>query len=280
MKIVKMLNVNVKVCLLGLFIVGLSSCNSYKKIPYLGNGLSNNSSTVTIPSPFRENEVRFKIGDVLGITVNALGSESSLVADFNLPFQPTASADNTGENDVPQGIGRQTYLIDHEGFIDFPVIGKISVEGFTHDELEVELKSQLKKYLKVDPIITIRLLNYRVTILGEVGSPGIYPVSRDHINILEALAMAGDMTIYGQRENVKLIRELPDEKLEVVHLNLNDAWVASSPYFYLRQNDILYVEPNKTKSKSADIGAQTNLWLSLTSIGLSVVSIAVFLFNN
>ena len=271
--LLKMKKMNVRLFLFTLLIVGLSSCTSYKKVPYLKNNLDKNTMVLTLPSLIRDSEVRYMVGDALGITVNS-NIESSLVADFNLPFQPLAATENVSDLDVPQGQGRQTYLVNKEGFIDFPILGQIHVEGLTRDELEQELKTMLKKYLKMDPVVTIRLLNYRITVIGEVNSPGIYPITRDHINVLEALALAGDMTIYGRRDNVLICREMPgQEEMKIIRLNLNDSWIISSPDFYLQQNDMIYVEPNKTRAQNADVGAQANLWFSFTSVVLSAATL-------
>ena len=120
-----------------------------------------------------------------------------------------------------------------------------------------------------------RIANYKISVLGEVARPGTFTVGNEKVNILEALAMAGDMTVYGIRDNVKLIREDATGKREIITLNLNNADLVLSPYYYLRQNDILYVTPNKTKAKNSDIGSSTTLWFSATSILVSIASLIV-----
>jgi len=119
------------------------------------------------------------------------------------------------------------------------------------------------------------MANYKISVLGEVARPGTFTVGNEKVNILEALAMAGDMTVYGIRDNVKLIREDATGKREIITLNLNNADLVLSPYYYLRQNDILYVTPNKTKAKNSDIGSSTTLWFSATSILVSIASLIV-----
>lgn len=147
----------------------------------------------------------------------------------------------------------------------------------TKTELEEFIANKLHgQYLKEKPIVTVTMSNYKVAVMGEVTQPGIYTVSNGKVNIFEALAMARDLTIHGQRENVKLIREDATGRKEVVELNLNDANVINSPYYQLQQNDIIYVTPNKTKAKNSGIGSETSLWFSATSI---LVSLASLLYN-
>lgn len=220
--------------------------------------------------------VRFEKDDVLGITVNVIG-EPSVAGDFNLPFQPSATNENSNESSVVQGYGRQTYQVNSLGEIDFPVLGSLRVQGLSIDELEAYLKDKLKSYLKHDPIITIRLMNYRISVLGEVSRPGSYSISKSQVNVLEALALAGDMSIYGRRDNIRLMRQLPLGELQIVYLDITDPAIAESPYFYLKQNDILYVEPNKARAKSSDIGSQTSILISVGSMLLTLVNLIVLI---
>ena len=124
-----------------------------------------------------------------------------------------------------------------------------------------------------NPVVTVRMSNYKISVLGEVARPGMFTVSNEKINILEALAQAGDLTIYGVRDRVKLIREDRTGQKEIHVVNLNDAELINSPYYYLQQNDIVYVEPNKVKSRNSSIGTSTTLWLSATSILVSLTSL-------
>ena len=126
----------------------------------------------------------------------------------------------------------------------------------------------------------MRIVNYRISVLGEVAKPGSFVISNEKINLLEALAMAGDLTIYGMRDNVKLIRTGQDNKQEIITMDLNKAEMVLSPYYQLQQNDIIYVTPNKTKAKNSDIGTNTGLWFSATSILVSLANILVILLNK
>ncbi len=139
------------------------------------------------------------------------------------------------------------------------------------------IHDKLLPYLNAteNPVVTVRMSNYKISVLGEVNNPGMFTVSNEKINILEALAQAGDLTIYGVRDKVKLIRENASGKKEIIRINLNDAEIINSPYYYLQQNDIVYVEPNKVKARNSTIGQSTTLWLSGTSILVSLASLIV-----
>lgn len=134
---------------------------------------------------------------------------------------------------------------------------------------------KLKPYIKENPIVTVRMVNYKISVLGEVASPGTFTISNEKVNLLEALAMAGDMTIYGIRDNVKLIRESADGKQQIITLDLNKTETLLSPYYWLQQNDIVYVTPNKAKARNSDISNSTSLWFSATSILVSLASLLV-----
>ena len=165
--------------------------------------------------------------------------------------------------------------MDNDGQIDFPVLGRLKVGGLTKREAEGMIREKLLPYLKETPIVTVRMTNYKISVIGEVNRPGTFTVSNEKINVLEALAMAGDMTVYGLRDNVKLIREDATGKRQIVELDLNDADLVMSPYYYMQQNDILYVTPNKAKAKNSDIGNSTTIWVSVTSILVSIASLVV-----
>ena len=131
-----------------------------------------------------------------------------------------------------------------------------------------------------NPIVTVRMSSYRITVTGEVGHPGVIPVATEKMSVIEALAQAGDLTIYGKRDNVMLIREDASGQKHEVRLNLNDANLINSPYYYLQQNDILYVEPNSVKAKNSAIGSSTTIWFSFIGIVTSVASLLVNILRN
>ena len=247
----------------GIFLAG---CSSYKKVPYMQDPETVNSYGKEIPLY----DAKIMPKDLLSITVNT--SDPRAAAPFNLTVQ---SPLNTNIKDMytTSQPALQQYLVNNEGEIDFPVLGKIKVGGLTKNEAENMIREKLQPYLKETPIVTVRMANYKISVLGEVTQPGTFTVSNEKVNVLEALAMAGDMTIYGVRDNVKLIREDAQGKREIVMLDLTKSDLVLSPYFYLQQNDILYVTPNKTKAKNSDIGNTTSVVISATSILVSIASL-------
>ena len=208
---------------------------------------------------------KFKVDDVLSIYVSTLDNEAS--APFNL-FRGGSEGGLRPE--------QVDYLIDKDGEIDFPVIGKIKVSGLSSEELRVMLREQLSEYLK-DPIINIRLRNFTVTVLGEVNRPGTYPVEGERISILEALGLANDLTIKGKRENVMVIRDFDGTK--VYHrINLKRKEAMSSPVYYLTQNDVVYVEPNKSAITASSLDNRATIALSIASI--LITSTVILLTRN
>ena len=169
----------------------------------------------------------------------------------------------------------QSYLVDNNGNIEFPILGTLSVGGLTKSACEKMIHDKIQPYLNANenPVVTVRMSSYSISVIGEVNRPGSYQVSREKINVLEALAQAGDLTIYGVRDRVKLIREDASGRKEIHTLNLNDANLISSPYYYLQQNDIVMVEPNKVKARNSNVGTTTTLWFTGTSILISLTSL-------
>ncbi len=257
----------IKRLLLGLVLPFMvASCTSYKNVPYLQNPEALDSLNVEIPLY----DAQIMPKDLLSITVNTTDPQAA--APFNLTVQTPMNAAVANISTTTQP-SLQQYLVNNEGEINFPVIGKLKVGGLTKNEAEAMIREKLQPYLKEQPIVTVRMANYKISVLGEVAKPGTFTISNEKVNVLEALAMAGDMTVYGLRDNVKLIREDANGKREIHLLNMNQSDLITSPYFYLKQNDILYVTPNKTKAKNSDIGNSTTLWFSATSILVSIASL-------
>lgn len=253
-----------------LLVALLTSCTAPKNVAYIQN-----SDYVDLSQSAFLYDARIMPKDILTITVNTVNPEAA--APFNLLVRPTLNS--TSSNISTTGGGSlQTYLVDNEGGIEYPVLGRIKVGGLTKAECEKLIHDKIMPYLNAaeNPVVTVRMSSYSISVLGEVSRPGSYQVSREKINILEALAQAGDLTIYGVRENVKLIREDAKGHKEIHTINLNDANLLMSPYYYLQQNDIVYVEPNKVKSQNSAIGQSTTLWISATSI---LISMASLLYN-
>lgn len=233
-----------------LFSFLFSACQSYKKVSYLQETEMLKQTNMQI-SPIKDS--RLMPGDEISIIVS---TSDPVVSQ---PFNAQGSA----------------FLLDNQGNINYPVLGKLELGGLTSREAEKLVTEKLISYIKERPLVIVRMSDFKVSVLGEVASPGVYPVVNEQINVLEALAMAGDLTIYGVRDNVKLIREDNEGHKQFVTLNLNDAGLLLSPYYQLQQNDILYVTPNKTKAKSADVGTSTSLWVSGASILVSLASLLV-----
>ncbi len=193
--------------------------------------------------------------DILGITVTSLNPEASII--FNNAY-PASSSSTPG------------YLVDQDGYIQFPVLGKLRVGDLTKQQLTDSLRTLLlDKKLLVDPVVSIRYLNFRVTVLGEVSRPTVVVVPNEKISLLEALGMAGDLTIFARRDNVTLIRD-EDGKRLIKRINLNNGEIFNSPYYYLKSNDIIYVEPTKTKIASATPLRQ-NLPIILSALSLLAI---------
>ncbi len=220
--------------------------------------------------PLQTYDARIKPKDLLTVSVSCPDPEAAL--PFNL-IVPVSQVDINPTNLVSQPT-LQNYLVNNQGEITFPVLGTLKVGGMTTQETSEMIIGKLERYLKEKPIVTVRLVNYKVSVIGEVSRPGVYTVNNEQINIFEAVAMAGDLTIYGKRDNVRIIRN-EGGRQKLITLNLNDENIIYSPDFYLRQNDILYVEPNQAKKQSANIGSSTNLLVSITSILISLAGLMV-----
>ena len=247
----------------------LTACQSYKKVPYFQN--------VEVVNGVEQQEklydAKIMPKDLLTIVVSCTNPE--LAIPFNLTVASNAGIAVSTSSYVTTQPVLQPYLVDNEGNINFPVLGELKLGGLTKREAERLIIDRLKPYMKETPIVTVRMVNYKISVIGEVTRPGTFTISNEKVNLLEALAMAGDMTVYGLRDNVKLIREDANGKQQIVTLDLNKAETILSPYYWLQQNDIIYVTPNKAKARNSDVGNSTSLWFSATSILVSIVSLLV-----
>ena len=247
----------------------LTACQSYKKVPYFQN--------VEVVNEVEQQEklydAKIMPKDLLTIVVSCTSPE--LAIPFNLTVASNAGIAVSTSSYVTTQPVLQPYLVDNEGNINFPVLGELKLGGLTKREAEQLIIDKLKPYMKETPIVTVRMVNYKISVIGEVTRPGTFTISNEKVNLLEALAMAGDMTVYGLRDNVKLIREDANGKQQIVTLDLNKAETILSPYYWLQQNDIIYVTPNKAKARNSDVGNSTSLWFSATSILVSIVSLLV-----
>lgn len=247
-----------------------SSCST-KNVAYFKN-----SDIVNLEASRVLYDARIMPKDILTITVST--SDEDAAAPFNMTV-PTPLTQ--GQRSTYSQALLQSYLVDNNGNIDFPRVGQVHVGGLTKSQAEKVILEKIRPYMSKaeTPIVTVRMSNYKISVLGEVTRPGMYTVGNEKISILEALAQAGDLTIYGVRNNVKLIREDSTGMKSIHVLNLNDANLINSPYYYLQQNDIIYVEPNKVKAQNSSVGSMTTLWFSATSILISLTSLLYNILN-
>lgn len=223
----------------------LCSCSQKRNLVYfkdLPDSVALKTSIPAIP------QTKIQSGDILRITVSTLNPESNVL--FNSGTLQTVDAGRTATNPANNSLAAEGYLVDENGYISFPVVGQIKLGGLTRDEARIEMVQKLNVYVK-DPIVNVRFLNFKVTVIGEVLHPATFTIPNEKINLLEALGMAGDMTPFGKREDVLLIREENGQRT-TVKLDLARKDIMNSPYFYLRQNDVVYVEPSKYRDPSGD----------------------------
>ena len=248
------------------FTLLLTSCGSPKDVVYFQDAGSYQSFKVS-----NKNEVIINRDDLLGIMVNSQATEAAL--PFNLPMASYyVGGDAYGQQRV---LG---YLVDRNGDIDFPVLGKIHAEGLTRNKLRDVIKEKLiaEGQLK-DPIITINFLNFKVSVQGEVARPGTFNITGERVTLLEAISMAGDLTIYGRRDRVAVIRESNGKNTILYHDLRYSEELFKSPYYYLQQNDIIYVEPNKRRVQQSEINQNNSVgvWLSIVSVILTATSVII-----
>lgn len=242
-------------------IIPVVSCVSKKDVLYFQdieklNEAHENSNYKTIIRP----------DDLLTITVSVLDPKAAM--PFNPPIVNSASLDGQSVSGRQQ---IQSYLVDKEGNIEFPVVGTLKLGGLTREEAMNTLKSELKEYLK-DPIINLRILNFTITVLGEVQRPGAYTVNDERITVLEALGLAGDMSLYGKRTTVKVVRE---ENGDIItgNLDFTTADLVNSPFYYLQQNDVVIVDPNGAQVQSSGFNRNSTVFISIAGILISVIGV-------
>lgn len=242
-----------------LFIITVS-CTSPSKMVYL-----NNTGTLNANVKF---ETVLQPDDQLLIIISSENAEGA--APYNLK---TIAYQGNSENVIAQE-RQQAYIVDQEGNIEFPILGTIKVGGLTRIETTNKIKDLLKNGHISDPIVNVRLLNFKVSVLGEVAKPGVFSVSGERITLVEALALAGDLTIYGKRSSILLIRERNGVKThEKIDITKTD--FINSPNYYLTQNDVIYVEPNKTKLNSSAVGPNLTIGISALSLVVTILALTI-----
>jgi len=238
-----------------------TACVNTRKAIYF-DGL--NDATISSNTPIPESIIQKN--DLLSISVSSLNPEASAI--FNIPnVSNVATIGPSIGNNVMLG-----YLVSSDGTIQFPILGSIKAAGLTKEQFKASINKKLIDLkLLTDPIVSVRFLNFRVTVLGEVKNPAVISVPNEKISFLEAIGLAGDLTIYAKRDNILVIRE-EDGNKTIKRMNLNSNELLSSPYYYLKSNDIVYVEPNKSRVASAGRGQQ---WVPAVLSGLSLVAIVL-----
>ena len=238
------------------------SCGTSKDIIYFQDEPLKNTDIQ--PSTY---ELTYKIGDMLAIDVSGFDPET--VRPFNLPAVSYSNSVVSAQGNLKM----QTYLIDNEGTIQFPVLGSITLKGLTRTEAKAMLTTKLKEYVK-DPIVNIRLANFTITMLGEVNQPGAYTIQDERVSLTEALGLAGDLTIYGRRDNILLIREVDGEK-RFAKFDLTKINVLGSKNYYLTQNDVIYVEPNKAKARSSNYTQNNSVLIAAAGTLATIIAILI-----
>ncbi|MCL1867932.1 MAG: polysaccharide biosynthesis/export family protein [Paludibacter sp.] len=271
-----MIRYNIKF-LLAALIVTLSlttSCTVYKKLPYMQQAENAELLQTTSHQP------KVMPNDVLSITVNS--NIEGAAASFNMPLVPSGIS-NVMQTSAIVGAGGslQNYLVDQNGNINFPVLGILKVAGMTLQEVQNYISSLIfPQYISESPIVNVRLLNFQVAVLGEVNSPGTYSSSTGQMTVLDALAAAGDMTIYGKRDNILLVRTDENGKTKFFRFDIQDKnFINNHELFFLQQNDKLYVETNKAKGNNSAFGTMQSMTLSIIGTSISVISLVLTLIR-
>ena len=264
---------NIGVVVLSLVFILLSSCASKKKLDYLQN-----IESVALEASMKNAKSTIQPNDQLVILVTA--KDMDVVKPFNQNFSSGqilqySIPSNNAPTQSQTSISGPTYVVDSNGNIEFPVIGKINTENKTTEELRDILKKEISKYV-LNPQISVKNTNYKITVLGEVNRPGTYNIPDIQTTLLEVLGLAGDLTIYGNRTDVLVVRNI-DGVMSKERIDLTKADFINSPYFYLKQNDVIIVSPNETKQKTSRLDPNTGIYISVASI---VVTILALIFKN
>ena len=246
----------------------MASCVTQKQMTYVSNAQPEMEDSINA-NFHSQSELTVRIGDALTIYVSALDLEA--VVPYNLPAVVYATPGQTTLSTTP---ALQYYVVDDNGDIEFPVLGKLHVAGLKRNEVELMVKEKLEAQV-LNPQVHAHIVNAKVSVLGEVNRPGNVVMTGGRMTLFDALASVGDLTPYGRRDNVLVTREV-DGKLEIARLNLRDASIFTSPYFFLQQNDVVYVSPNKVRAVSS---ANASLWFSLVSTVASAATVIVTVIN-
>lgn len=247
--------------------VMFSGCVMTKEVAYFQN-----IDSVDITQQVNVPEARVKVNDELTILVSSITPEAAEPFNMNITSKYSSNISNSAA-----GKAMYSYIVDKNGEINFPVVGKVKIVGLTRPEVEDLLVSKIKPYFAATekPVVKVRYTSFHVTVIGEVTGTKVVNVENERISIVEALAQAGDLSVYGKRPNILLVREQSNGQKMAVRYNLNDANIFNSPYYYLEQNDIVYVEPHKAKARGADVNA--SFWSPISSVLISLATLVISL---
>lgn len=250
-----------------LLLVFLTSCVSTKTVTYFQN---KEKIDQAISQQLYDAKIMPK--DILQIQV------FSMTPGASEPFNLLKMANTTGTTTASSNQNSvYNYLVDNEGMVEMPIIGQIKLGGLSKNEAEEMIKGKILPYVAESEniVVHVRMMNYKYAILGGVNRPGLYTTQNEKVSILEAIAQAGDLTTFAYRDRIYVIRENSDGQKEYHKLNINDANIISSPYYYLQQNDVIYVEPRKTEARNAFFSANSSIWTSLVSTLLSFATLVI-----
>lgn len=270
----KKLNSSLKWCFIICLSVIISSCSSIKNVKYFTD--VPDSQKVTNLATLKYEDPRIQPDDILSINIQTVDPAATQVLATGT-LQNSAVGATTAGSTGSQVISG--YLVDNSGNIELPVLGKIKVSGLTTEQAREEIRTNASKLFKA-PTVNLRFANFRITVMGEVAKPGVYVASNEKVNILDALGLAGDLTIYGKRENIALIRQFEDGSRKMIRLDITKSEILNSEYYYLRQNDYIYVEPIKSKVVASD-AIQNRSVSVITAVTAALISlIAVLISTN
>ncbi|TWV99420.1 polysaccharide biosynthesis/export family protein [Chitinophaga pinensis] len=262
--------------LLRLFVSAISlftfmSCSTPKNVTYFRDIPDTVLRRSIDQAPYYTPEIQ--VDDILQVTIQTLDPASTaMLNQTNTTSWPVTGTSGTQPASNTQASNVSGFLVDKEGYVVLPLIGKVQVKGKTTDKVRDDIRAKAAEYYK-DPVVNVRFANFKITVLGEVTRPSTYIVPNEKVTLLDAIGMAGDLTIYGKRENVMLIRDAGPKK-EFIRFNLNDSKTFTSPYFYLRQGDVVYVEPNKNKVSGTDTNSVKRIAVITSVLTLLVVVIS------
>lgn len=255
----------------------LSSCGSktYKNITYLQDAQKD-----TVMAMKSEVGILVQPKDMISIVVSSRNPELSAMFNLtNVSYQAGAETSTTGSYNRILG-----YSVDSEGFIDFPIVGKINVAGLTRWQVADRVKEELvSRNLLKDPVVSVEFLNFKISVMGEVSHPGTYTITGDKITLLEALSLAGDLTIFGRRDRVSVVRELNGQR-NIFVVDIRSVDMFNSPAYYLQQNDVVFVEPNKVRAGQSTINENSlksaSFWVSMGSFAVTIANLVIVVSNN